>query len=157
MKKLFSSFILLMALLMIATPVLAVRPDRGAQFIEWNLSADVMYEVLIAELATQRGNPEIASKFYVDAAKQSNDPEIASRAVRIASFANRKEDALAAAKIWLQNEPDNEEAQRIAAVLHLRNENYEEAKALLQKLIDAEPDAISRNILLTGALLQRGH
>jgi len=120
-----------------------------------NASADIMYQILIAELATQRGKPEVASKFYVDAAKESRDPKIASRAVRIASFANKKDDALAAAKIWIENEPDSAEAQRVLAVLYLRNGNFEDAQGLLTKLLNSDSEATSRNLLLTGALLQR--
>jgi len=129
--------------------------EKPGDFTFENASADIMYEILIAELATQRGNPEVASQFYVDAAKQSNDPRIASRAVRIASFANKNDEALVAATVWLENEPDNAEAQRIAAVLHLRNENYDKAQELLSKLLSSDEDAIARNLLLTGAMLQR--
>jgi len=120
-----------------------------------NSSADVMYEILVAELATQRGNPQVASKFYVDAAKRSNDPRIAARAVRIANFANEKGDALAAAEVWLKNSPEDSEAQRVTAILHLRHGNKEKAQKLLSKLLDTDKDALSRNLLLTGAMLQR--
>ena len=139
------------------SPPKEVKPfnENPGDFTFENPSADIMYEILIAELATQRGNPEVASKFYVDAAKQSNDPRIASRAVRIASFANKNDEALSAATIWLENEPENAEAQRITAVLHLRSGNYEKAQTLLSKLLKSDKEAISRNLLLTGAMLQR--
>ncbi len=118
-------------------------------------AADVMYEILIAEISTQRGNPEIASEFYVNAAKQSRNPKIASRAVRIATFADRKEDALTAAQIWAETEPENQEAKRVLAVLYLRNGNFEQAQSNLADLLSADPEGIDRNLLLTGALLQR--
>lgn len=118
-------------------------------------TADVMYEVLIAEIATQRGNPQIASEFYVDAAKHSRDPQIASRAVRIATFADRKEDALIAAQIWAESEPENPEAKRVLSVLYLRNGNFKQAQIQLADLLSADPEGIGRNLLLTGALLQR--
>lgn len=120
-----------------------------------NTNADIMYEILVAELATQRGMPEIASMFYLDAAKQSNDPRIASRAVRVANFANNKEEALSAARIWHSAEPDNPETQRVLAILYLRNGKHEEAQALLSQLLNKDPANIARNLLLTGALLQR--
>ena len=118
-------------------------------------TADVMYEVLVAEIATQRGNPEVASEFYVDAAKHSRDPQIASRAVRIATFADKKEDALIAAKIWAETEPENQEAKRVLSVLYLRNGNFELAQTNLANLLSSDPEGIGRNLLLTGALLQR--
>ncbi len=120
-----------------------------------NAKADIMYEILIAEFARQRGRPDIAAKFYVDAAKQSRDPRIASRAVRIANFANNKDDALVAAKIWNEGEPENLESQRVLAVLYLRGGENEKAQVLLDRLLSADEKSVGRNLLLTGALLQR--
>jgi len=120
-----------------------------------NSTADVLYQVLIAEISTQRGNPEIASSFYVNAAKASKDPKIAARAVRVATFADKKEDALDAAKIWTANDPENQEANRVLSVLYLRNGDFEQAQTNLAALLNSDPEGISRNLLLTGALLQR--
>lgn len=118
-------------------------------------TADVMYQLLIAEISTQRGQPKVASEFYVNAAKASKNPKIASRAVRIATFADNKEDALTAAKIWAENEPENQEAKRVLSVLYLRNGNFEQAQTILANLLSSDPEGIARNLLLTGALLQR--
>ncbi len=120
-----------------------------------NVRADVMYEILVAEFARQRGMPDIAAKFYVNAAKQSRNPRIAARAVRLANFANNKDDALVAAKIWNEGEPDNLESQRVLAVLYLRNGENEKAQILLDQLLSVDHESLGRNILLTGALLQR--
>lgn len=120
-----------------------------------NTTADIMYRMLIGEMAAQRGNADVASEFYVDAAKQSKDPRIASRAVRISNFADNKENALDAAKIWVGAEPENQEANRILAILYLRENNTEKAQEILTKLLDEDKEALSRNLLLTGAMLQR--
>ncbi len=120
-----------------------------------NPAADVLYEILIAEIATQRGNPDLASQFYVDAAKRSRDPKIASRAVRIATFADKKDDALTAAQIWVESEPENPEAERVLSVLYLRNGDFQQAQTHLSRLLKSDPEGIGRNLLLTGALLQR--
>ncbi|MDH3326064.1 MAG: tetratricopeptide repeat protein [Gammaproteobacteria bacterium] len=120
-----------------------------------NTTADIMYQILLGEISTQRGKPDVASKFYVSAAKNSNDPRVASRAVRIATFADNKEDALIAAKIWANNEPENQEAKRVLAVLYLRNGNFEQAQTNLANLLSSDSEGIARNLLLTGALLQR--
>ena len=118
-------------------------------------NADIMYQILLAEIATQRGKPEVASTFYVDAAKHSRDPQIASRAVRIATFADKKDDALIAAQIWAESEPENQEAKRVLSVLYLRNDNFKQAQINLANLLSSDPEGIARNLLLTGALLQR--
>ncbi|MDX1811220.1 MAG: hypothetical protein R3240_04685, partial [Gammaproteobacteria bacterium] len=120
-----------------------------------NSSADVMYEILIGELATQRGNASIASDFYLDAARQSKNPEIAARAVRISNFAKNKENALKAAEVWVEAEPDNLEALRIISVLYLRENEVDKAQEYLSKLLKSDNESVGRNILLTGAMLQR--
>lgn len=120
-----------------------------------NVSADVMYDVLIGELAVQRGNPQVASDFYLDAAKKSKNPQIASRSVSIANFADKKTDALESAKIWVKAEPKNTEAVRVLAILYLRENNTEEAQKLLAELLNKDKESLPRNLLLTGAMLQR--
>lgn len=117
--------------------------------------ADLMYDILVGEIATQRGQPEVAATFYLDAAKKSRDAEIASRAARIASFAKEKDIALQAAKIWSEEDPDNLEATRILAVFYIRNGQAEPAKALITRLLDADADRTQRTVLHVGAMLQR--
>jgi len=137
-----------------ATPVQAFNEKPGDVTFD-NPTADIMYQILLAEISTQRGKPEIASEFYVNAAKASQDPEVASRAVRIATFADNKADALIAAQIWARNEPENQEAKRVLSVLYLRNGNFKQAQTNLANLLKSDPNGIARNLLLTGALLQR--
>ena len=117
--------------------------------------ADLLYQLLLAEIATQRGEASTAAKFYLHAAKQTNDPRIASRAVRVSSFAKQKELALEAAEIWFAGDPENTEAIRVLTVLNLRNGNYLKAEEQLKTLLQLEPDKISSNLLHVGAMLQR--
>lgn len=117
--------------------------------------ADLIYEILVGEIATQRGQPEVAATFYLDAAKISRDAEIAARAARIAGFAKQKEIALEAAKIWSEQDPENLEATRILAMFYIRNNRSEDAKAHIQRLLNSDPERIQRSILHIGAMLQR--
>ncbi len=129
--------------------------EKPGDFELENDTANIIYRVLIAELSVQRGDANVASEYYLDAAKQSKDPRVAARAVRIANFAENKEDALEAAKIWVAAEPDNQEASRILAILYLREDNTEKAQEILSRLLNEDKDSLSRNLLLTGAMLQR--
>ncbi len=117
--------------------------------------ADVMYKILVGELAAQRGMVEVAADFYLDAARQSRNVEVASRAVRIAGYANRPVEALEAAKIWVDGAPGNLDAQRFLAVFYLRNGQYNEAYEQFEALLAQEPAALARNLLHIGSLLQR--
>ncbi len=70
----------------------STRPD-----IE--LTEDILYKLLVAEIAGQRGQLDIAVDNYLDLAEETRDPEIASRATRIAVYARNDEAASRAARI----------------------------------------------------------
>lgn len=117
--------------------------------------AEVIFELLIAEIAAQKDMAEVSARYYVEAAKRSGDPRIASRAARVASFANLSAEALIATEIWANTEPDNLEAARILAVLLLRVDRVEDAKLQLKKLLSNDTEPVPRNILQIGSMLQR--
>jgi len=48
--------------------------------------SDVMYQVLLGELAGKTGDLQTATRAYVDVARISDDPAVAERATRIALF-----------------------------------------------------------------------
>ncbi|MDH5544731.1 MAG: tetratricopeptide repeat protein [Gammaproteobacteria bacterium] len=120
-----------------------------------SVQANMMYEILVGEIATQRGQPDVAAHFYLEAAKKSHDPEIAARTARIASFAKEDTVALEAARIWVENDPGNLEATRMLTVFYIRTGKIEDTKKLVMTLLEASEERISRTILHIGAMLQR--
>ncbi len=117
--------------------------------------ANLMYGILLGEIANQRGYTDIAIKQYLKAARQSQDPQVAARAVQITSFANAEQETLEAAKIWSEADPNNQEAIRVLAVLHLRNGDYEKAKKELEILLANNPESSAQTFINIGTLLQR--
>ncbi|HQO29172.1 MAG TPA: pilus assembly protein TadD, partial [Accumulibacter sp.] len=77
------------------------------------LSGEILYQVLLAEMALQRGRAEFASQNYYDLATRTNDPGIIARAVEIAGHARRTDRALELAKLWIQVDPDSKRAQHV--------------------------------------------
>ncbi|MDH5229075.1 MAG: tetratricopeptide repeat protein [Gammaproteobacteria bacterium] len=116
---------------------------------------NVMYDLMVAELAAQRGMSELAVKYYLSAARASRDPEVAERAVRIANVANHKQEAMEAARIWVEAEPDNIDASRMLAFLYLNNGQYEKAKEELKTILAAGPDKRARTFLFLSTLMHR--
>ncbi len=133
-----------------AAPVGEPGDFRLGQF-----EADVMYNLLVAELAGINGDGLTAAKYYVAAAKQSRETSISARAVRVAGAANRFDLALEAAQVWVQVAQDNGEATRVLAVLLLRNGKTDEAKEQLRSLIESDPEAAGRNFVYVGQMLGR--
>src|SRR5260221_1082486 len=69
------------------------------------LTAPMLYDFLLGEIAAQRGSPGFAAQTYVDLAKRTRDPRVARRAVEVANFARMPELALEAARMWHETDP----------------------------------------------------
>ena len=91
------------------------------------LTPELLYEVLLGEIAGQRGVLDVSGASYLEAARNSDDPRIAERALNIAVYGKRPDIALQAARRWVELAPDNLEARQALAALALRNGQTEEA------------------------------
>lgn len=119
------------------------------------LSAPLLYGVLLGEIAGQRGQLDISGASYLEAARQSNDPRIAERALKISIYAKQPQLALDAARRWVELAPDNIEARQSLAMLALRVDEKQEALAQFEYLLEhgQGQDANPYNAML--ALLAR--
>jgi tetratricopeptide (TPR) repeat protein len=115
---------------------------------------DVMYKVLVAEVAIQRGQYDLAIKNYLDLGKQYHDPRLLERAARVAAYAHDNKQALEAAKLWVEMEPDNVEAREVASAFYIRSGKYDEAQKQLEALltINAKESSKSTFMLIAGLL-----
>jgi len=91
------------------------------------LTAPLLYGVLLGEIAGQRGQLDVSGASYLEAARQSSDPRIAERALKISVYAKKPQLALQAARRWVELAPDNLEARQSLGVLALRTDNQQEA------------------------------
>lgn len=117
-----------------------------------NLDADLLFTLLSGELAGYRGELGIATQQYLRAAKETRDPRVIQRAVRVASYAKLYKAGLEAAKLWVEIEPNNNAAQLNLANLQLRNGLKAEAlkgfDALVKSVKDKQKFFISLGKLL---------
>jgi len=102
--------------------------------------ADIIYEVLTAEVAGKMGDLPGASEHYVRASKLTNDEAVAERAVRIALFARDFDAALEAIDRWSEINPDSLEAHQLAGVLYLRKKEPDKAVEHFVPIIESKPD-----------------
>lgn len=118
--------------------------------------SELMYQLLVGELAGRRGDLPLALNSYLEAAEQSDDPRVAERATQLAIYAQQWEVALRAGERWLQLDPQSADANRLMATVHLRNGNTEaSAQAFLQVLADTPADQREKAIKQIVALLAR--
>jgi tetratricopeptide (TPR) repeat protein len=90
------------------------------------LSKEMMFDILLAEIAGQRGELNISAPHYLQAAEEANDPRVAERAVQIAMFAKEFDIAKRAARRWVELESDNLEAHKLLTALALRTGDMDE-------------------------------
>ena len=96
---------------------------------------DASYDMLVAEMALNRGQTELAVKHYLSLAKRQNNPAIAERAVRVAVYGQDLDAAVEAAHRWLELDPGRNEAQQIIAAIYIRRDQVDEAFNYLDAII----------------------
>jgi tetratricopeptide (TPR) repeat protein len=110
--------------------------DRGA-YPNQELTENLLYEYLLAEIAGQRGNVALSAQAYVDLAKRTRDPRIARRATEIALYARMNNAAIEAATIWHEADPTSTRALQALAGMLVSVGRYDEALPRLKELLAA--------------------
>ncbi len=113
------------------TPDSVGRPELP----DVELTRELLYEFLIAEVAGQRGNVTLAAQAYVDLAKRTRDPRIAERATEMALYARMPEAAIESAKVWADASPASSRALATASSLLIRMNRLDEAEPYLQQVL----------------------
>ncbi len=136
-------------------PLQVVQPSsQGAPKTPESLRAELMYELLVADLAARQGDLDTALKNYLDVAHISRDPQVVRQAVRLAVLARRPDQALAAARLWVELVPDDPEPQRVLAVLLARSGRVEEAVETFDALLLRQGD-LARGFRRIATILRR--
>ncbi|MGD2081993.1 MAG: tetratricopeptide repeat protein [Chromatiales bacterium] len=99
------------------------------------LSSDLLYSLLVAEVAAQRSDLERALGHYLYVAKTAGLAYAAERAARIARFTDDDERAREASSLWVELAPNALDARRFAAAQHLADGEPEQAMEQLEALI----------------------
>jgi tetratricopeptide (TPR) repeat protein len=99
------------------------------------LTTDLVYHTLASEIAAQRGKQSMAFEHALQVARESRDPLSAERATSLALQANQPEQALTAARLWIEIEPQELKAYQIAAIINIRANQMDQAINHLQQVI----------------------
>jgi Flp pilus assembly protein TadD len=120
------------------------------------LTGDLLFKLLSAEIAFQRGDWESAFVTTLVAARQTRDPRLARRATEMALSAKEADDALAAIRLWRELAPHSEEATQYYLSFLVMGDNLDEARPVLeQRLKDARPPVRALMMFQTQRLLAR--
>ena len=130
-----------------------IRVEPTSPKIE--LTDDLLYRILEAEIAGQRGQLEIAVSSYLDLARTTRDPKIVERASRIAVFARNNKAAKEAATIWVELDPRNPDPHQILALMAIREKNIDDALLHLQSILDYTYGEVDKKLLMIANLVRR--
>ncbi len=138
-----------------AVKIAESKPKSQQNEVKTAIDPDVLYMLLAAELAGQRGQYEIALEGYMEAAKRVNDPRFAERAAKIAMYMRDGKKTDEAVSIWLTQDPKNLTARKIAALSALRSGNKQAAVDHLDLLLKADPAGFEKSVLELVSILQK--
>ena len=110
-------------------------------------NSELVYLVLVAELAGQRGQYEVALDNYLQAARRSKDPKVAERATQIALYLKDTDKTLDAVMLWEQRDPTSAAAHRIATMMLLKAGQTEKAAEEFRIVLEL-PDVDLENALI---------
>ena len=125
----------------------------AAQGAERELSESTLYDLLMGEIALQRGDTLLAAKTYVELAKSTRDPRVARRAIEVANFAHQPDLALEAAKTWSEIEPDSPQPVQVVAAILISAKRVDEAEPYLEKLLASDGVNLENGYLQLNRLL----
>lgn len=111
------------------------------------LSADILYKILAADIAAQRGAFLPAANTTLEVAQQTADPRLAKRAVELYAAAGDLNGALRAAEVWVANAPGDEDALSTRLALSAASGNTDglaDALAAQIKSSANKTDALAR-------------
>ena len=119
------------------------------------LSEDLLFRLLLAELAGQRGRVDIAVDHYLALARETRDPAVIERAMRIAVHARDDAAAERAARLWAEVEPESPDAHQVLAVMSLRRREFDQALAHLEIILAHPGGEFAQNLWLINSFLAR--
>ena len=136
-------------------PALPAAAPASAADREADLLGRTVFQVLLGEIALQRGQTDLAVSSYADLARRTLDPRVVSRATEIALFARQFELALELARLWTQLEPANQRArQTLSTTLVLLN-RLDELAPEISALLEQDKINLGDNLLRLNRMLGR--
>jgi len=113
----------------------AVEEKRPPRARPTGLTPDLVYAVLVGQVATQRGEDRMAFTHFLEGALLGRDPELAELAARTALMLDDTEAVQRAADVWLELAPRSMSAHQLAAYARLEADDVSAATEHLRQII----------------------
>jgi tetratricopeptide (TPR) repeat protein len=129
--------------------------SRKVPLPEVELTPSLLYELVAAEIAGQRGASAVSLAKYLELARRTRDPRLAQRAAEIAFFERNNVRALEAAELWYALDPASLDASQTLSGLLINAGRGEEALPHLERLLAADSTNVAEGFLQLNRLLAR--
>jgi tetratricopeptide (TPR) repeat protein len=139
----------------VAPEVKPEKTDLPPLDVKTAIDPDVMYLLLAAELATQRQQYGLAYEAYMELTKRVKDPKFAEQAAKLALQIKDSRKTNDAVSAWMNQEPKNVTAKKVAALNALRGNDKKVAVKELNALLVAEPENFQNALLELSSILQK--
>ena len=132
-----------------ATPAVALPApvNEEDKLPKQDLTGQILYQFLLAEIAAQRGQFGLSASAYLDLAISTRDPRIVRRAAEIAFHARQYDVALEAVRLWLSLEPESQPAKQMHSTLLLASGRLDELAAGLARDLAMEAPNVGEALL----------
>jgi len=122
-----------------------------------DLTPEVLYDVLVGELAGRKGEFETSVRSLSRAARSTRDPRLAERATRAAIFSKRYAEALDSAKLWVEMRPDSIDGRESLATILLELNHPNEARLQFEQMLElaGKQQTLDRAYLRIASVLAR--
>ncbi|MFB0935523.1 MAG: tetratricopeptide repeat protein [Propionivibrio sp.] len=110
-------------------------------------AGQTVFQVLLAEIALQRGDLELASQAYANLSLRTRDPQVMERTIEVAGYARRFDLARETARLWLDVDPASKRAQRMLVSMLILSNQLEELPPHLIAMLESDRGALAENLL----------
>lgn len=121
-------------------PAHVPEPVAEPDLPDVELTGDLLYDILLGEIAGRQGNFQVSILALTRAAQNSRDPRLAERATKASIYAKEYGLGLKAGRLWVELRPKDADARQSLAALYLYRNEPAAAQMHLEQLIGLAAD-----------------
>jgi len=129
--------------------------EQALLYPRMELSSQMLYTFLLADIAAQRGQTELAAQAYLELAKSTRDLRAVRRAAQLAYESRQMETTLEAFRLWNELEPKAVMPRQMLATVLVSGGKLEEARPYLVELLATDPNNAGRHFIQVYPLFVR--
>ncbi|HEY6131474.1 MAG TPA: tetratricopeptide repeat protein [Halioglobus sp.] len=133
----------------VAEQEVETKPEPAAEVAERPFPKDSLYALLVAEFALRRQAYDVTLQQYMEQATMLRDAGVSAHTTHLTQFLQREGEAQQAARLWVELEPENAEANNTLAALLARQGRTLEALPYLA-VVERQTGSANFPMLLNG-------